>query len=295
MSSLSPIAVFVYKRLLHTQKAIESLQRNVLALESDLTIFSDGAKTKEDIEGVAAVRKYIKTIGGFRSVTVIERKENLGLSRSIIGGVTQLCNQYGSVIVVEDDLVVSPYFLQYMNQALQFYEREERVICIHGYVYPLAARLPETFFVRGADCWGWATWKRGWDLFEPDGSKLLTELKQRRLNRTFDLNGVWLGTKMLVNQVKGKNDSWAIRWHASAFLKNKLTLYPGRSLVNNIGLDGSGTHRDNVSHLSADLIEYPITVASIPIESNTTALKHVEIFLRSVKPSIYSRIKRKFL
>lgn len=296
MLSLSPIAVFVYKRPLHTQKTIESLQRNALALESDLHIFSDGAKARDDVEGVAAVRKYIKTIGGFRSIKVIERETNLGLSKSIISGVTQLCNQYGSIIVLEDDLVTSPYFLQYMNQALQFYEREERVICIHGYILPLvASQLPETFFLKGTDCWGWATWKRGWNLFEPDGSKLLAELKRKKFEKAFDYNGTYPNTKMLANQILGKNDSWAIRWYASAFLKEKFTLYPGITLVENIGMDGSGRHQDNTTLFSKSVSNAPVVVQRIPLEENSYALCEIQNFFRSIKPTIFSRIKRKFV
>ena len=153
----APIALFVYNRPGHTQQTVEALLKNELAMESDLFIFSDAAKSSEIEVKVNAVREFIKSISGFRSLTIIERESNLGLANSIIDGVTNLCNEYGQVIVLEDDLVTSPFFLKYMNDGLNYYRDEEQVISIHGYIYPFDAKLPETFFLRGADCWGWAT------------------------------------------------------------------------------------------------------------------------------------------
>ena len=238
----APIALFVYSRFEHTKRTVDALLKNILVEESDLFIFSDSDKNPSTADAVQEVRAYIKTIVGFKSVSIVERDRNLGLANSIIDGVTQLCNQYGRVVVLEDDMVTSPYFLIYMNEALDRYEKDERVISIHGYVYPVAPSLPEAFFLRGADCWGWATWQRGWAHFNPDGKALLHELKHRKLLRAFDFDGSYPYSKMLEAQIKGTNDSWAVRWYASAYLANKLTLYPGRSLVHNIGNDSSGTH-----------------------------------------------------
>lgn len=248
---LAPIALFVYNRLWHTKQTVESLQKNILASESDLIIFSDGQKdSSKSKDDVLAVRKYLKTIAGFRSVKIIEREKNYGLAASIIAGVSEVVNLHDRVIVLEDDMISSRYFLQYMNEALNLYEKENQVISIHAYIYPIKKALPETFFLKGADCWGWATWKRGWDLFEADGQKLLYELGSMKLTREFDFSGSYPYVKMLKDQIAGKNNSWAIRWYASAFLKNKLTLYPGKSLINNIGLDGSGTHCSNDDSLN---------------------------------------------
>lgn len=240
---LSPIALFVYNRLWHTKQTIEALRKNILASESDLIIFSDGPKNFEKSrEEVLKVREYLKDITGFKNVRIVVREYNLGLAQSIISGVTEIINQFGRIIVLEDDMISSRYFLQYMNEALDLYEKESQVISIHGYAYPIGKQLSETFFLKGADCWGWATWKRGWDLFESDGRKLLKELEGKKLTREFDFFGSYPYTQMLRDQISGKNDSWAIRWYASAFLQNKFTLYPGKSLIKNIGLDGSGTH-----------------------------------------------------
>ena len=187
----APVVVFVYNRLVHTRRTFEALQLNDLTQQSELVVFSDGPKSIGDMARVQEVRNYIKTIRGFANITINEREQNLGLANSIINGVTDIVTRYGKIIVLEDDMVTTPYFLRYMNEALELYENEERVISIHGYVYPVNARLPETFFLKGADCWGWGTWKRGWDLFEADGAKLLKELKARKLEQRFDFNGTY--------------------------------------------------------------------------------------------------------
>lgn len=264
-----------------------------MADASEFFVFSDGPKSDTDKEKVLEVREYIKTISGFKRVNLVEREQRLGLANSIINGVTEIINKYGRIIVLEDDMVSSPYFLKFMNEALEFYKDEEKVISIHGYIYPVNAQLPETFFLRGADCWGWATWKRGWDLFEPNGRKLLHEIWKRKLQKRFDINGAYPYTKMLEKQIRGKNDSWATRWYASAFLKNKLTLYPGRTLIFNIGLDGSGTHCRVTTVYDTEISKEPISIKNIPAEENTVALVGIEKYLRSVKPSFASLIIKK--
>ncbi|MEO7621569.1 MAG: glycosyltransferase [Gallionella sp.] len=284
--TLAPIALFVYNRPAHTRQTVEALLKNELAGESDLIIYSDAQKKPEAAEAVREVREYIRTITGFRSVSIVEREKNLGLANSIIDGVTSVVNERGRIIVLEDDLVTSPYFLRFMNDALDMYEREESVISIHGYVYPVAEKLPETFFLRGADCWGWATWKRGWELFEPDGEKLLASLKIEHLETEFNFGGSYDYLGMLDSQVKGENDSWAIRWYASAFLKNKLTLYPGRSLVLNIGNDNSGTHCGATEIFSGDIIARPVAVGGIPIVARLEARSAVAKYFATDKDSL---------
>jgi hypothetical protein len=282
MSNYSPIALFVYNRLTHTRQTVEALQNNTLASQSDLIIFSDAPKIDAQAKAINKVRQYIYQIDGFKSVTIVERKTNFGLAKSIIDGVTSAVNQYGRVIVLEDDMVTSPYFLQYMNDGLNIYDKYENVASIHGYVYPIE-NLPETFFLRGADCWGWATWKDKWTMFEPDGVKLLNELKRRNLTNRFDFNGTYGFTQMLVDQIAGKNNSWAVRWHASAFLNNKYTLYPGKSLVLNIGNDGSGTHCGITEEFSSDLCNKITYVSSISVEDNQQALLAIECYFRKQK------------
>jgi len=232
----------MYKRPDHGRQTIDSLRANALAGESDLFVFCDGAKTHQDEASVHEVRRLARTITGFRQVTIIERPTNLGLAQSIISGVIEVVSKYGRAVVVEEDLITSPFFLKFLNDGLDTYRDDAEVASIHGYLVPIRRPVPDTFFLRGADCWGWATWQRAWKHFEADGSKLLAELKTRRLEREFDPYGAIGRARMLRGQINGLNDSWAIRWHASAFLRNMLTLYPGRSLVQNIGFGRSATH-----------------------------------------------------
>lgn len=294
---LSPIVLFVYNRPWHTLQTIEALQKNILASESELFIYSDGAKNNQDTDKVAEVREYIQTINGFKKITIIERDKNWGLANSIIDGVTKIINEYGKIIVLEDDLVTSPFFLKFMNEALQMYQNENEVACIHGYVYPIQ-NLPETFFIRGADCWGWATWKRGWDIFEMDGQKLLNEVKQRSLQKEIDFNDSYGYTKMLKDQIMGKNNSWAVRWYVSAFLKEMLCLYPDESYVQNIGNDNSGTHCGQTN-------DYRITfpkkyhLDKIVAVEDKASRKKFELFLKSLQRSFLQKVltilKKRFL
>lgn len=241
----APVVLFVYNRPAHTRRVLEALQANDLAAESELFVFSDGPKAGADendqrkIEEVRAIANEKNWCG---TVHLIASEKNKGLAQSVIEGVTEIVNRFGKIIVLEDDLVTSPSFLRFMNESLDEYADDDRVISITGYTYPVKQKLTETFFLRGADCWGWASWKRGWDLFEKDGAKLLHEIETKNLSNDFDFDGTYPYTQMLRDQVEGRNASWAIRWYASAFLNNQLTLYPGKSLVQNIGVDGSGTH-----------------------------------------------------
>jgi hypothetical protein len=289
----APVVLFVYNRLDHTRRTIEALARNTLAAESDVIIFSDGSKQREHDVRVEEVRAYVRTIRGFKSVSVVESEINKGLSRSIISGVTQVVQERGSVIVLEDDLVTSPYFLSYMNQGLSLYADDERVVSIHGYVYPVRGTLPESFFIRGADCWGWATWRRGWDVFEHDGQKLLDELEEHNLLDAFDYESSYPYSEMLRAQIKGQNDSWAIRWYASAFLKNQLTLYPGTSLVRNIGNDNSGTHSGATTIYDAGLSFTDIKLKKETIEEDVRARKLFSEYFRSLEAGFFRRFLRK--
>lgn len=286
----APIVLFVYNRLWHTQQTVEALQNNVLAKQSELYIYSDEANTEKVQKSVNEVRQYIDKIDGFKSVTIIKRKKKFGLADSIIDGVTTIVNQYGRIIVLEDDMVVSPYFLEYMNEALEQFIGDERVISVHGYVYPVDFELPEAFFLPGADCWGWATWRRGWALFNSEGQYLLDELVRRHLIQEFDYNGAYPFLNMLKDQIKGANDSWAIRWNASAFLAGKLTLYPGRSLVHNIGTDSSGTHCKDSDSMDAKLSETKINLNNISVESSRTAREAFENFFRQSQKRLLHRL-----
>ncbi len=274
---LAPILLFAYNRPRHLQHTVEALAHNPLAQESELFVFSDGARTEDDREDVELVRSYIHTIEGFKTVHRIERDRNYGLAANIIDGVTDIVNRYGRVIVLEDDLVTAPGFLQFMNDALDTYADEPRVGHIQAYDFTQNPRLPETFLIKFTGSWGWATWQRAWQHFNPDGQYLLNELHRRHLTRRFDFNGKYGFTRMLRRQVEGKNNSWAIRWNASLFLQDILSLNVGRSLVQNEGFDGSGTHCGADHLYEARLYKERLRVEKIsPITENLEARKIFE-------------------
>jgi dTDP-glucose 4,6-dehydratase/UDP-glucose 4-epimerase len=229
---------------------------------------------------VEEVGAYIDQVGGFKSIKVIRRAENYGLARSIIDGVSQLLDQHPHVIVLEDDIVVSPFFLKFMNEALAKYSLDGRVASVHGYLYPTTDPLPETFFLRGADCWGWATWRRAWNHFNPNGAELLSQLQEQHLVGHFDLNGAYGYSDMLKAQIAQRNNSWAIRWHASTYLANMLTLYPGRSLVSNIGHDSTGIHCGATTEFDTTLSDTPIVLRDIEVEHSESAYSEFERFFR---------------
>ena len=270
--SYAPILLFVYNRPEHTRRCIESLLKNSLASESNLFIYADGAKDSTQQEAVNEVRNYIRSIQGFKQITLMERSENWGLARNIINGVTTQVNRYGKVIVLEDDLVVAPYFLQFMNDALEVYKNEPRVGHIQACDFTQDSSLPATFLIKWTGSWGWATWDRAWKHFNPNGNELLQELEERKLTHVFDFNGKYGFTRMLRRQIEGKNNSWAIRWNASLFLKDILSLNVGRSLVQNEGFDGSGTNCGGGGLYASHLYLQPLFITPIsPIEENKQA------------------------
>lgn len=286
----APIAVFAFNRVDHLTRTIASLAACPEAKESALTVYCDGARRPGDDAAVAAVRRYASTIDGFASLSVDASERNRGLAASIMRGMTDQLARSDRVIVLEDDLVVSPHFLRYMNDGLTLYEHNSAVASIHGYVYPVDTPLPETFFLKGADCWGWATWSRAWAHFEADGAALLTRLRERKLIREFDFDGEFPYSGMLSDQIAGRNDSWAILWYASCFLDGLVTLYPGRSLVENIGSDSSGTHCGTTDDFHAEATRHRVVVDAIPVTTSPTARAAFVRFFRNQR-SLRSRLR----
>ena len=270
--SFAPILLFTYNRLSHTQRCVEALSQNQGISESELFIYSDGAKDASQKASVMEVRNYLHTIQGFKHITIIEREENWGLARNIIDGVTTQVNKYGRVIVLEDDLIVAPHFLQFMNDALETYKDEPKVGHIQACDFTQDTSLPDTFLIKWTGSWGWGTWDRAWKHFNPNGKELLQKLEAQKLTHTFDFNGKYGFTRMLRRQIEGKNNSWAIRWNASLFLANILSLNVGRSLVQNEGFDGSGTNCGGGRLYASHLYLKPLPVVRIsPIEENKQA------------------------
>lgn len=258
--TVSPIILFVYNRPRHTQQTIEALQKNELAEVSELFIFSDAPKNESTADNVKKVRTYIRTIRGFKKITIIERETNLGLADSIIQGVTEIVNKYGRVIVLEDDLITSPYFLRFMNDALEFYKEEKKVMHIAGYMIPIdTTDLPDTFFLKPTTCWGWATWKRAWNYFEKNTDHLVN-IFTKDMIKDFNIDNSTDYFSHIILNKKGKINTWAIYWYASVFLAGGLSLHPKISFVKNIGNDCSGTHRGDSIAFDVKLAdEYPVS------------------------------------
>jgi hypothetical protein len=277
---LAPIALFVYNRPMHTRRTVEALLENEPVAESDLFIFSDAAKKPEAAESVRKVREYIRTITGFKSVKIVERDRNWGLANSIIDGVTSVVNQYGQVIVLEDDLVVSPYLMEYMNAALERYQDDERVMQISGHMFPTDfAATTDAVFLPMTTSWGWATWARAWEHFDPRTTGYARLKADAVLRKRFNLDGAYDYFSMLEAQLAGRVDSWAIRWYLSVFLHGGLVLFPRMSLVKNTGFDGSGTH---TAGNTAEPLARGFRVIAYPdVAINDAALEQVHAFFNS--------------
>ena len=258
---LAPIVLFVYNRLDHTQSVIDTLSKNELAGKSELYIYSDAAKSENGLEKVNAVRQYIHDESwhkNFKKISIVEAEKNKGLAKSVISGVTNIINEYKRVIVVEDDLVLSPYFLNYMNDALDFYEKEENIWSISGYSFPMKAmkKYPHDVFYSYRGCsWGWATWSDRWNLVDWEVKEYSQIANDSECIKRFNRGGGDL-FGMLTAQMEGRIDSWAIRWCLAQSNLEKYTVYPKISYLGNEGCDGSGTNcgyeGDNTSMVQRD-------------------------------------------
>ena len=293
----APIALFTYNRADHTRQAVESLLRNAEAKDTDLFIFSDGPKNEKAAKEVKANREFVRTITGFKSITIIEREKNWGLSKNLIEGITKINNEFGRVIVVEDDLVVSPFFLRYMNDGLEKYEHDERVASISAFLNPIDGDIPNTFFLRYFACWGWATWKRAWDLLNTDSRDLLKKLRWKK--NDFNIGGTGPFYGILYCDKVGLNDSWAVRFYASCFLAGKLHLFPNQTMAIQTGMDGSGTHSkagERNPYQNMTISNTPVNLGDIRVEENKKMYEAFSLFYGdgvngySLK-NLYSRFK----
>ncbi len=289
---LAPIILFAYNRPKHVKQVLEALQKNKLSEQSELFIFSDGGKDFEDEKLVEETRKILDNTTGFKKTTVIKRPVNFGLAANVIDGVSTIIEKYGKVIVLEDDLITSPTFLSFMNKALNVYENVDEVAHIHSFCYA-GLNLPDTFFIKWVGSTGWATWRKSWRLFERNGEKLLAELKEKKLTKAFDFNGKYPYTRMLKRQIAGRNNSWAIRWNASLFLNNKLSLNTGKSLIYNIGFDGSGMHSGSQDFYNMGLFDGELEIKKPEmIKESVDARKQFENFYAKTN-SFGAKVKRR--
>lgn len=286
MNNLAPVVLFVYNRTWHAEQTLDALMQNELADHSVLYIYADGPKenaTEEQLNKIQEVRHLIRSKQWCREVNIIEAEKNKGLADSIINGVTEIVNKYGKIIVLEDDLITSKGFLKYMNDALLKYENEERIMQVSGYIFPINCEAKNAaLLLPFTTSWGWATWKKSWQYFDPS-AKGYEELKTNKsLSLLFDLDGTYPYTQMLITQMEGKSlSSWAIRWWWAVFIKKGIVIYPDKSLIENIGFGQDATH----------------TIQKNPFENSDFEINYfIKHFPNSIKLdlSAYNEIQKNF-
>lgn len=293
MSDLSPILLFVFNRPQHTRHTLAALEKNHLAKDSTLYIYSDGPKTSEDIDRVNKVRSIIREPLAFKNIVIKERKKNYGLAENVIDGVSKVIQKHRKVIVLEDDLETSPFALQYFNDALNLYKDVNKVMHISGYMYPVAnkANLTESFFFRAISSWGWATWDRAWEHFDPDIESLTKNFTKEKIKK-FSIDGkenFWRQVKLYKTN---KINSWAIRWYLSVFNQDGLSLYPRESMIQNMGTDGSGAHADIDEAYKVDLATAPIEISPLAPKENKIAYEAIKHFFTHRKGNLFERAIR---
>ena len=286
---LAPIVLFVYNRPDHTKFTVEALQKNTLAKDSELFIYSDAAKSKNDEIKVEEVREYIKKIIGFKQVVIIERERNFGLANSIIDGVGKVINKYSKAIVLEDDIVTSQNFLQFMNNALDFYSDNKSIMSISGYMYPCKISLSykkDILLFNRFSSWGWGMWSDRWNLINFDIAASDKIFHDKNLQKKFNVGGEDL-YNMLLLQLQGKINSWAIRTALTSALNDKVTVYPIKSLVKNIGFDNSGVHCGE-THIFDTILDdsFLPNISNVGIDSNI-----IKIIRKQFRPTILQKIK----
>jgi len=284
--TLAPIVLFVYNRPSHTEQTLEALMANDLANESTLFIYADGPKNflpelKSQIE---ETRRVIKKKKWCKEVFVIESDINKGLADSIVEGVSKIVDQYGKVIVLEDDIVTSPGFLKYMNNALNVYEHDPQVMHISGYMYPVVNTIEnDTVFLRILSCWGWATWKRAWKSYSNDINRFINLLSGKESIKTFNIMGDAHFYDQLLGNQKFRLKTWAVRWYASWYFEDGYSLFPKTTLVKNIGHDNTGVHCKETTHYNTDIIAASINVVRKPINEDFTIKSLINDFYRKEK------------
>jgi len=241
MNQLYPIVLFVYKRFAVTHRVIEALKENPEAPSSELIIFSDAPKTTFDSPKVEELRRFLRTIKGFRTIQLRFRDENLGLARSFISGISEILQVYEAAIILEDDNLVSKSFLSYMNESITYYKGNPRVSCVTGYSYPLIPKMRGAYFLRGAETWSIGVWRESWTGVEWDEKKLIQQLKELKSYSRFSFGGFGI-PELLELQRNGSVDSWGVRWWASSYVRSLHCLYPPEPLCVSIGYGDDSVH-----------------------------------------------------
>jgi hypothetical protein len=296
---LAPIALFVYKRPEETRQTLEHLARNVGIEGSELFIFCDAARKPDEVGAVQATRSVVHGRSWCPRTTIIERQENRGLAHSVIAGVNELTESHGRVIVLEDDLLTSRGFLSYMNTALDRYQDSIKVMQISGHLHSIP-HFPfkgSCSFLPMITSWGWATWKRAWEAFDPECNGWEKLKIDKKLRYRFDLDDSYPYFQMIKNQMEGKNDSWGIRWWWAVFQMNGISLYPDKTLVNNIGFGNGATHTTHTAwYVETRNWDPNLFIEDFPqfIQINERNWRTFKKFYRShLRPSLFRRGLRK--
>ena len=272
------VVVLAFNRPDHVKRLMGTLEQNAEFPELPILAFVDGPRNEHDQWLIEEVVNVLTTARP--DALVIQQTSNLGVAKSVTGAVTAALDSYDRVIVVEDDLEVSPYFLRFMTEGLETYEKDPRVISIHGYTIPMKNIPTSTYFLRGSDCWGWATWRRAWKHYRNDAGQMIRELRDNDPKNGFTFSRSSNHLELLQLADAGEIDSWAIRWHAATYLWGGLTLHPSRTLVRNGGMDGSGRHSGSTEIYDSELADGPIRVEEGPAEPCALAYREYKKFYR---------------
>jgi hypothetical protein len=285
-NNLAPIVLFVYNRPYHAVQTLLALAENELANQSRLFIYADGPPENpsgELLQNIKLTREAIRKQEWCGSVHIKESGYNMGLSGSVISGVSEVIAKYGKVIVLEDDLITGRYFLSYMNEALDRFEQNPAVMQVSGHFFPVRNVRPahRSFLMPMTTSWGWATWNRAWSLFDKEAKGFGELESDRSLSYRFDLDGSYPYSSMLLQQMRSSNiDSWAIRWWWTVFRHSGLAVFPDRTLVKNIGFDEKSTHTKKDPFGSSDFDpEYRISVFPEKLEMHRKNFSEVKKFL----------------
>jgi hypothetical protein len=242
-SDYPAIAIFAFRRPDLLRLTLRSLEHADDFHRHAVHVFSDAprANVPGDTAAVEAVRSFLRDWCAIHGAALHEADANLGLRKSIVGGVTQILAENDSVIVLEDDLILSPSFLQFMDEALEACANRDDIMQVSGYFVPHGADLPPVGLIRSPGSWGWGTWKRAWAHYRDDAQKLLDEVSAADTS-AFDFRGSYAFLDALERNAGGTLDTWAVRWYASMFLKGGYAVYPSRSLTRNIGYRDDATN-----------------------------------------------------
>lgn len=288
----APVALFAYARPAHTRKTLDALAQNTLASRSDLVVFCDGARGESDAANVAEVRRITKLAKGFKSVEVVERPGNVGLTANITGGITEVCASCDRVVVVEEDIATSRHFLAYVNDALDRYEAERQVWHVSGWAYPFpASGLGDAYFTRVMNCWGWGTWKDRWAHFEMDPAATLKSWTPRQI-RDFNLDGAHDFWRMVKQTAAGKRDSWDAFWYATIRRHGGLCLNASHPLSANTGM-GFGEHCLFNPAFITEVRDRRIEVFPGRIEESALGKERLTAFYRRREFSLPARVLRR--